>query len=99
MFERYYLQKGQTIFVTQSDDQIFQHLQHQKVRCFEQIHDFVNHRDLFVVGSATYIQPQSKLQPGQNRQELVNQAIEENTLTFLDGDRNVFSLTRAGQHY
>ena len=80
-----------------SDDKIFEHLQGQKIRCFEQIHDFINKRDLFVIGSAAFVPPQSSLQNGQNRAELVAHTIES-TLTFLDAEGSVLTLNHAGQN-
>ena len=85
-FERHYLQKGHTIHVLQSDPDLFEHLGGAKIRCLEQIHDFVNKRELFVIGCASYVPPQPD---NESMQAAIASSIE-GTLTFQDEERTAF---------
>ena len=80
------MQKGATIHVQQSDTDLFSHLNGAKIRCFEQIHDFVNKRELFVIGCANYVPPQPD---NESMQAAIASSIE-GTLTFQDESRAAF---------
>lgn len=90
-FDRYYLQRGQTVFVEKSDTEMLGYLGQRQLMCFDMTTDFENDRDLFVVGSSQYVAPETSFQDANQRQAAVKAAID-GSLTFLSGSREVLTL-------